>query len=130
MFKKIKYIILILISLAIFWAYILSRNIFYVEIKEVFKILYDSTFICAVLYLCFAGLKFVSYEGVFDSIVYGFKKLVRMFKPGKYEKMEEFGDYVIRNKERKKKGIPFDLWIGLSYGFLCIIFMIIYYNIK
>lgn len=126
---KIKYIIIIVISLAIFWTYILTKNIFYVEIKEAFKILYDGTFICGILFLCFAGLKFVSYQGVFDSTIYGTKKLVRMFRPTKYEKMEEFGEYVLRKKESRKKGIPFDLWIGLSYGALCIIFMIVYYSI-
>lgn len=126
--KLIKGIILGVCSIGALFAYLILKKVFSGELDKytLYRTLCDGFFIVGAINLCFAALKFVTYEGAFDSLAYGVKSFFHLRKPTKnFEQAENYGDYVTKKKENRTLDCLFELAIGVPFLIVCLVFFIL-----
>ncbi len=127
--KYLKYIITILVGLAMSIA-IISGSIAKAETTtEIMKILTNAFFVPGILILGFGLLIIASNGGTFDMLVYGTKKFFDMFRKPQYRKITDtFYDY---RKAKQETPIEFMymILIGLGFIIISVVFLILYYQV-
>ncbi len=113
--KLLKYLITLLVGLAIAAWIAISKDIFAQTRPEIiFAILSDSFFAPGVLIFGVGGLIFVSNEGVFDGISYGLVSFIDIFRKEKQNKYRTFFDYK-QSKGERDTSFGFMLICGLAF---------------
>lgn len=124
--KSIKYFITVGCGLIIALLVAMSSDLFsQTQAFIIFRILSDSCLVAGVLITGMGLLLFVSNEGAFDGITYGFKVLFQMFKPKVKPVKESYYDYRVA-RGRNKLAFGFLVICGSAFLVLSIIFTILY----
>lgn len=124
--KSIKYFVTVGIGLLIALAVALSKNLFaQTNIRLIYAILSDSFLTAGVLVTGFGLLLFVTNEGVFDGLKYGFKVLAQMFKKHPTPVKETYYDYRTA-RGRSKVSFGYIVICGAAFLAICILFIILY----
>ena len=96
---------------------------------ERYLILTNAFTIPGVVFACLGALSWVSQEGVFDSLAYASRSLIRMFRRGREH--VRYYDFVIdrREKRKEKKSKKSMLLItGLCFLLISFVFLYLYYQ--
>lgn len=94
------------------------------------QILADAFFVSGLLMTLFAGLLYVSSEGVFIGLGYIMRSALRMFIPTGRMKYERYVDYRERKLSNKKKSsIGCVVITGLVFLFIGIVLTVIWYKV-
>jgi hypothetical protein len=128
----IKYVAAICIGLGIAGTVlILADYSAMTELIDKYRTLADAFTIPGVLYIMVGCLVFVSTDGFFDMISYGFKKAGSMLLPfvSRFKSEETFYDYKQRKNENRIKGYSFLFFTGLAFLAVAGIFMLLFFNI-
>lgn len=122
--KLRKYIITIIVGLVIAFIVLLIRNVFTLKTKvEILHVLSDAFFISGFLLFGFGLLVFASNEGTFDMLVFGFAKLINVFKRDMTKsKYKTFYDYRV-SKQEKKQSFGFMVIVGLGLILVSLVFL-------
>lgn len=113
-----------LITVAVFW----SKGFFTDSTAVNIQILSDGFYVSGILLTLFAGLLYVSGEGVFIGVGYVLRNVVLAFIPGGRAKQERYADYRERKLGRtKKSGERCILVTGLVFLAVGILFSVIWY---
>lgn len=126
--KVTKYLITLLVGLAIVFAIILSKDIFSQTQKvDIFHILCDASFVAGVLITCAGLLVFSSNEGTFDMLMYGLQSFADLFRKQKLRKYDTFYDY---RESKSGKNVPFAFMLvcGLFYIAISLVMLYFYYQ--
>lgn len=106
----------------------LSRGIFREnEMDEVLTILSDAFFIPGVLFIGTGLIIYASNEGLFLSVLYGFKAIGRTITAKKDEKLmeEKYHEYYARQMEKKSKWKHF-VMVGIAFVVISFLFVAVY----
>lgn len=91
---------------------------------RVYEYLCDGFFISGVLALSMGVLAFVHNNGVFDMLIYGFKRFFSLFKKNpKEQKYATFYDYSVAKAERPKADYAFLLIVGGAFILISLVFL-------
>ena len=124
--KSIKYFITVGVGLLIALIVAISKDLFtQTRPAIIFQILSDCFLVSGVVIAGIGLLLFVSNEGVFDGLSYGFKVLFQMFKKHPTPIKESYYDYRMA-KGRFKLSFGFLLICGVVFLIICIIFTILF----
>ena len=124
--KYIKYFVTVGVGLIIALWVAISNGLFsQTDIMVIYQILSDSFLVAGVLVAGFGLLLFVSNEGVFDGLRYGFKVLAQMFKRHPTPVKETYYDYRTA-KGRNKISFGYLVICGVGFLAICILFSILY----
>ena len=94
------------------------------------QILADAFFVAGLLMTLFAGLLYVSSEGVFIGVGYIMRSALRFFIPLRSLKYERYADYRERKLSNKKKSsIGCVVITGLVFLFIRIVLTVIWYKV-
>ena len=99
-----KYVITVSISIIATICLLLSFNFFSGELslQEVMKALSDAFSVTGIILLVLGALVFVSTQGMFDSVSYAGKFVIRAFIPGaRSTPMEKYGDYKVDKRKKR-----------------------------
>lgn len=127
-----KYLITSALALLLTFLITLSRGVFEKEnIVDVLHVLIDSTFVVSILFTGFGLLIFSANEGTFDMLAYGMTSFISLFKKDRenYLKYKSYVDYKEARADRKH-GFAHIVLVGLAVFIICMIFILIYENIK
>ncbi len=103
-----------------------AKNLFsQTRLSVIYQILSDAFLVAGVMIGGIGLLLFVSNEGVFDGLSYGFKVLAQMFKRRPTPVKETYYDYRMA-RGRNKLSFGFLLICGGAFLTICIIFSILY----
>lgn len=127
--KKItKYLITLLVGIAIFAVIIFAKDIFsQTEAQNVFHILCDASFVAGVLIMCAGLLVLSTNEGTFDMLVYGLKSFADMFRTEKLRKYDTFYDYRMSRADKKVE-FGYLLVCGLFFIAVSLVMLYFYYH--
>lgn len=121
-----KYLITLGIGFALTVWVAISNDIFnQTDMADILQILLDAFTLPAVLLLGSGGLVFASNEGTFDSLVYGMRSFMDMFRKEKRNEFKSFYDYK-ESKAEKRTSFGFLLVSGLVFAVLTVIVLVIY----
>lgn len=126
-----EYAITTAIALAVGVLIALSRGIFQEdELDMIITIVSDAFFIPGVLLICVGLIVYVSNEGLFLSISYGFKAIGRTITAKKDEKLmeEKYHEYYARQMEKKTKCKHFII-VGLAFVVVSLVFVGVYFAV-
>ncbi len=124
--KSIKYFVTIGCGLILALIVAFSNDLFaQTKNSVIFRILSDSFLVSGVVIAGLGLLLFVSNEGVFDGLAYGFKVLFEMFKKHPTPVKQTYYDYRVE-KGRNKVSFGFMLICGGAFFAICIIFLVLY----
>ena len=114
-----------LITFIVFWI----RGFFTDSVAVNIQILSDGFSISGILFLCFAGMMYVSSEGALIGISYVLRNVVLAFTPGGRKKHELYADYRERKMEKLKKASDSCVLVtGLIFFLVGIILTVIWYT--
>lgn len=100
--------------------------------KEIIFIISSALCIPGVVLIMVGLLVWVSKDGFFDGISYSCTYAFKLLVPGTEKKMPKYGDYVEKNREKrkeKKKGFGFLFIVGGVYFVISVILLIVFYMI-
>ena len=124
--KYTRYFVTIGVGLIIAFAVAMSKDLFsQTDVMVIYQILSDSFLVAGVLVTGFGLLLFVSNEGVFDGLRYGFKVLAQMFKRRPTPVKETYFDYRTA-KGRNKLAFGYMVFCGIGFLAICFLFSILY----
>lgn len=107
--------------------YLLSNGVLDAALKDVYRLVSDAFGVPGLLYL-FAGLLiYLSNEGAFDGISYVLQYAFKALIPGT-QKMENYGTYRERSREKRITGYGFLLIIGGVLQALSLLFTWLFYT--
>ena len=113
----------VLIAFLVVW----SKGFFTQSTAVNIQILSDAFFVSGILTTLFAGLMYVSSEGVFIGVGFVLRNVVLTFIPMGRAKHEKYVDYRARKlSEAKKRNIRYILVPGLIFLFIGIILTVIW----
>ncbi len=125
-----KYVITVSISIIATICLLLSFNFFYGELslQEGMKALSDAFSVTGIILLVLGALVFVSTQGMFDSISYAGKFVLRAFIPGaRSTPIEKYGDYKVGKAEKRITGYSFLFFVGIAFILVGVIFTILFF---
>ncbi len=93
--------------------------------QKIFHILSDAFCVIGVVEAGFGALIFVSNEGMFDVVVYGFQNFLAMFRKEYKKKYATFYDYRV-SREGKKTKFGFMLICGCFFMVITVIMYLLY----
>ena len=113
------------------YIYCSSRNLFQMEIMEVWRTLCDAFTIPGLTLIMVGFLLMVANEGFFDMLGYAFSKAAGIFLPGRgfSEDGEKYYDYVQRKREKRATGFGFLFVVGGVCMALALLFLILFYRL-
>ncbi len=115
----------ILIAFLVIW----SKGFFTQSTAVNIQILSDAFFVAGALMTLFAGLMYVSGEGVLLGARYLLRNALRLFIPMGREKFEKYTDYRDRKlAEAKERNRSYILITGLIFLFIGVAFSVIWYT--
>ena len=121
-----KYLIALGIGFALTAWVVLGNDIFnQTDMADILQILADGFTLPAVLLLGSGGLVFASNEGTFDSLVYGVRSFMDMFRKERKNEFKSFYDYK-ESKAEKRMSFGFLLISGLIFAVLTAITLVLY----
>lgn len=121
-----KYLIALGIGFALTAWVVLGNDIFnQTDMADILQILADGFTLPAVLLLGSGGLIFASNEGTFDSLVYGVRSFMDMFRKERKNEFKSFYDYK-ESKAEKRMSFGFLLISGLVFAVLTAITLVLY----
>ena len=121
-----KYLITLGIGFALTAWVVISKDIFnQTDMVDILQILADGFTLPAVLLLGSGGLVFASNEGTFDSLVYGVRSFMDMFRKERKNEFKSFYDYK-ESKAEKRMSFGFLLISGLVFAVLTAITLVLY----
>ncbi len=126
--KLTRYLITMLVGLAIVFAIILSKDIFSQNQKvDIFHILCDAFFASGVFLTCAGLLVFSTNEGTFDMLTYGLQSFADLFRKQKLRKYDTFYDY---RQSKADRNLPFTFLIvcGVFYIAISLVMLYFYYQ--
>ena len=109
---------------------LLSFNFFSGELslQEVMKALSDAFSVTGIILLVLGALVFVSTQGMFDSVSYAGKFVIRAFIPGaRSTPMEKYGDYKVGKSEKRITGYSFLFFVGIAFTLIGILFTVLFF---
>lgn len=116
------------IAVLVFWA----RGFFTDNAGVNIQILSDGFFVSGIVLLAYAGMMFISGEGVLISVRFILRNIVQFFMPMGRKNHEFYGKYrerLLAEKEAKKQGSNHcALVVGLAFLAISIIFTVIWYT--
>ncbi len=101
------------------------------ELVDKYRLLCDALSLPGMLLILFGGLMWVADRGTLDALTFIGRKIVFSLIPGKrLEREERYGDYVQRQREKKKADFSF-LFIagGISIA-ISLIFLALFYSVQ
>ena len=117
--------IALLVTVAVFW----SKGFFTDRAEVNIQILSDGFYVSGILLTMFAGVLYISGEGIFIGIGFVLRHVVLTFLPGGRAKQERYADYRERKLGKlKKEGDHCILVVGLIFLSLGILFSVIWYS--
>ena len=126
--KPLKYLITILVGLAIVAWVAIPQGIFTETRPEIiFSTLSDGFFAAGVLIFGMGSLIFVSNEGMFDALSYGFISFIDIFRKEKQNKHRTFYDYRVSKGDRDTS-FGFMLICGLGFIAMSGIMLLLFSN--
>lgn len=98
------------------------------EAVERYRLLADAFTVPGIVLVLVAGLVFVSTEGFFDMLSFGFKKAGEMLIPFMKHSKESFYDYKMRKSGNRLSGYSFIFFTGLGFMAVAVVFLILYFQ--
>lgn len=128
--KLRNYAICVGVEIVIGFLVVWSKGFFAHSTAVNLQILADAFFVSGLLMTLFAGLMYVSSEGVFIGVGYIMRNALRMFIPMGKMKYESYADYRERKLNGKKKSnISCVVITGLVFLFVGIVLTVIWYKV-
>ena len=121
--RLVKYAICFAVIAVCAALYIMPRDFAAVGLAEKLAILCDAFTIPGVLLLGVGGLAFASSEGAMDGLTYALRRAVQMLIPGVQQSLQNYGDYVVERRAKRKGGFAFLLisgGISLAVALICL----------
>jgi hypothetical protein len=123
----IKYAVAIGLWLCFALWYLVSNDVLHAGTKDIYRLVSDAFGVPGLLCL-FAGLMiYLSNEGAFDGIGFILQYVFRSLIPGA-QKMENYGTFRERSREKKITGFAFLPIIGAVLQVLSLVFTWLFYN--
>ncbi len=127
----IKYGFSLVFAGSVAYAYISMRSFSGAARVDQYRMLCDAFSLPGMLLVLFGGLMWVAGKGTMDALGYIGKKLVASLIPGKrLDKEERYGDYVVRQREKRKGGYGFLFVSGGVCIAVSLVFLALYYSVK
>ena len=118
------------ICLGIAEVYCYSRQFFYLETAEKYRVLCDAFTVPGLLCLCIGALIWASNDGFFCGIGYCLKAAWRGLIPGVGHKTEGYYDYVTRKQEKRIIGYGFLFVDGAVCMAAALVFFCLFYSLS
>ena len=125
----IRYIVCLVVGAGIIGCVFLLRGFYRDNAKQNIQLLHDAFFSAGALLMLFAGLLYVSGEGVFLGVGYVFGRAIKALIPFSRKEHETYAQYRERKIGKKSsKGDHCLLLTGLFYFLISLIFLAIWYQ--
>ena len=97
-------------------------------LQEGMKALSDAFSVTGIIFIAMGALVFVSTQGMFDSVSYAGKFVIRAFIPGaRSTPMEKYGDYKVGKSEKRIAGYSFLFFVGIAFTLIGILFTVLFF---
>ncbi len=112
-------------------AYICAYDISDMELVDKYRILCDAFSLPGMLMILFGGLMWCSSKGTLDFLGFSLQWLVKSIIPGKrLEKDERYGDYVVRQREKRKGGYSCMFVAGIFFLLTSFVFYLLFNSVS
>lgn len=125
-----RYLVCFCVAAGLVWTVFAMKGFFTSDAKMNMQILHDAFFAAGALLVLFAGLLFVSGEGVFLGVGYAMGRAIKALIPFSRKEHETYAQYRERKiGKHKRKGESCLFFTGLFFILVSVIFLIVWYQI-
>ena len=125
----IKYGITVGIGLALTAWYVIPRDIFQLDVVQMYRVLCDGFFLPGI-FMIFIGLMFVMNNlGALDTISFAFHYLAHTFLPVAFGEGQSYLEYVEARREKRISGFGCIFVVGIIFVAISAIFLMLFYTV-